>query len=457
MQSLFFWEIGPARVYLIWVLVFVLQIAIAEINRRWNWTIFALWSVIGIVMMPYAWKVGVPILGWFPFAKYALMVLTATVTGAILVVGKKYPDKAHRYVMWFGVALWACLVFNIMEANVRDILIYMARDEYYTCAANWQCLQQINATHGADMLAGLPEARGVNEPLHSVAWYQALAANFEASHVGIDPETGFRTIGGYWNIMSAVAGILNCITVTGLGRVIVSRNKNVKVRGLLWVDQIWPWIIAYDLWNHAYLYNALGDYTWYCTLALLLACTIPAFTWAKGQWIWFRCFTLMFWIAFYNWFPLLSTPPGVMTNFSTMDPKANIVSAALALVSNVAVFIYWLYKIIATRRNPITNALFIDTKAVRNVVLEHCDDKDKYFLADMVPETPTDLGWKPDNPLPPRDGFVTYFSWWRGKDKRYPKLRTPVSASQALAGKDIQSDPQWDVPPTPALEISEEA
>ncbi|WQD13777.1 MAG: DUF5692 family protein [Lawsonella clevelandensis] len=46
---------------------------------------------------------------------------------------------------------------------------------------------------------------------------------------------------------------------------------------------MWPWIIAYDLWNHAYLYNSLADYTWYCTLALLLACTIPAFTWAKGS------------------------------------------------------------------------------------------------------------------------------------------------------------------------------
>ena len=63
---------------------------------------------------------------------------------------------------------------------------------------------------------------------------------------------------------------------------------SVSVRGLVWVDMVWPWVIAYDLWNHAFLYNSLADYTWYCTLALLLACAIPAFTWAKGQWIWFR-------------------------------------------------------------------------------------------------------------------------------------------------------------------------
>ncbi len=42
------------------------------------------------------------------------------------------------------------------------------------------------------------------------------------------------------------------------------------MRGLIWVDMVWPWVIAYDLWNHAFLYNSLADYTWYCTLALLL-------------------------------------------------------------------------------------------------------------------------------------------------------------------------------------------
>lgn len=63
MQSLLFWEIGPLHVYLIWVLVLTLQIAIAEINRRWNWTIFALWTVGGIALIPYAIKYAIPIVG----------------------------------------------------------------------------------------------------------------------------------------------------------------------------------------------------------------------------------------------------------------------------------------------------------------------------------------------------------------------------------------------------------
>ncbi|MDO5033899.1 MAG: DUF5692 family protein [Actinomycetaceae bacterium] len=444
MDSLFLWEVGPLRVWVIWIVVFFAQIAIAEINRRWNWTIFALWTVGGIIMMPYAAIVGEPVFGWFPFGKYVLMVLTATMTGALLVIGKRNPQAAHRWAIWFGIALWIGLVFNIMEANIRDVTIYFQADTYYACAADWQCLKSINDSHAADMLAGLPEARDITATLHSPEWYQALAANFEARHIGIDPATGFRTIGGYWNLLSALAGLLNCITVTGLGKIIVTSKGKQKVQGLLWVDQVWPWIIAYDLWNHAFLYNSLADYTWYCTLALLLACTIPAFTWAKGQWIWFRCFTLVFWISFYNWFPHLSTPPGAMHNFATMNPVANIVCAALALAANVALFIYWLYKIVKHRRNPLTNALFFEMGAFRNLVKQHCDDKDKYFLTDFIPETPRELGFEPDSDTPPIDGYVGNMPWWK-TDKRWPKLRTPLSADPKLVEKGVESDPQWDV------------
>ena len=285
MDSLFLWELGTPKVYLIWLLVLAAQIAVAEINRRWNWTIFAVWTVGGIALMPYAWIHGTPMVGWFPFGKYAIMILTATMTGTVLVYAKRNPVKAHKYAIWLGVALWIGLAVNIMEANIRDLTIYFNADSYYACGADWQCLKGVNDAHTIDMIAGLPEARGVTAELHSQQWYQEIAANLAARHVGIDPETGFRTIGGYWNLLSAAAGLLDIITITGLGKIIVTSSGKRSVRGLIWVDMVWPWVIAYDLWNHAFLYNSLADYTWYCTLALLLACTIPAFTWAKGQWI----------------------------------------------------------------------------------------------------------------------------------------------------------------------------
>lgn len=435
MPNLFFWELGTPLVYLIWIVVLVAQIGIAEINRRWNWTVFALWTIIGIALMPYAAIHGTPMVGWFPFGKYVIMVATATMTGALLVYGKRNPVKAHRYAIWMGVALWIGLAANIMEANVRDVSIYLHQDLYYACGADWRCLEGINQSRTIDMIAGLPEARGVDLPLHSPEWYQAVARNFAANHVGIDPKTGFRTIGGYWNLMSALAGLLNIITITGLGKIFVTSRKEQRVRGLIWVDMVWPWVIAYDLWNHSFLYNSLGDYTWYCTLALLLACTIPAFTWAKGQWIWFRCFTLMFWIAANNLLPELLVPPSGMTNFATMNPAANIACAVAALASNIALFAYWLYKIVKHRRNPLTNALYFELAEFRAIMKEHADDRDKYFVTDMIEQTPTDLGFEPTSPNPPPDGFVGHMPWWGDQDRRYPKPRTPISADPDLANK----------------------
>lgn len=447
MQSLFLWEIGPSWVYLIWLAVFAAQVAIAEINRRWNWTVFVFWTVGGVALMPYAALHGTPMVGWFPFGKYVIMVATATMTGALLVYGKRHPLRARRYAIWLGVALWLGLAVNIMEANIRDVTIYLNTQQCNSCAADWQCLEGINKARTIDMISGLPETRGVMAPLHSQEWYQAVASNFKASGVGIDPATGFRTIGGVWNLMSAAAGLLNIITITGLGKVFVTSNPKRKVKGLIWIDMVWPWIIAYDLWNHAFLYNALADYTWYCSPALLLACTIPALTWAKGQWIWFRCFTLMFWIAMNNWLPELLVPPTPTNNFATMNPAANLVCAGLALASNAALFAYWLYKILKHRRNPLTNALFFELAAFKKVARAHCDDRDKYFLCDMISETPTELGFEPFSAVPPADGYVGHMPWWGKRDRRYPKLRTPLSSDPYLLKKGIVSQPEWDVDP----------
>jgi len=56
-------------------------------------------------------------------------------------------------------------------------------------------------------------------------------------------------------------------------------------KDMLWPDVLWFWIIAYDLWNFAYLYNCLSDYTFYASSALLASCTIPAFLIRKWAWL----------------------------------------------------------------------------------------------------------------------------------------------------------------------------
>ena len=116
-------------------------------------------------------------------------------------------------------------------------------------------------------------------------------------------------------------------------------------------------------------------------------------------------------------------PPSDIFNFATMDPCANIACAALVLAANVALFVYWLYKIVACKRNPITGVLYCELAEFRTIVRAHCDDKDKYFLVDRVPETPAELGFEPDSPTLPPDGYRASMLWGRGEDRRHPSKR----------------------------------
>lgn len=202
-----------------------------------------------------------------------------------------------------------------------------------------------------------------------------------------------------------------------------STTADQKARRLIWVDMVWPWVIAHDLWNHAFLYNSLADYTWYCTLALLLA-WIPAFTCVKGQWIWLRCFTLVFWISMNTLLPEILVPPSDIFNFVTRNPRANIACAVVALVANVMFFAYWLYKIVVFKRNPIAGVLYCELAEFRTIVREHCDDKDKYFLVDGIPQTPAELGFEPLSNSALADGYSSWMPWRKGEDRRYPTKRS---------------------------------
>lgn len=87
------------------------------------------------------------------------------------------------------------------------------------------------------------------------------------------------TVSGSWNMMNGIAGILNVITITGWVGICISKDKS---KDLLWPDMLWFWIIAYDLWNFAYTYNAIPDHSFYAGIPMLLAPTFAAFFIKKG-------------------------------------------------------------------------------------------------------------------------------------------------------------------------------
>lgn len=81
-------------------------------------------------------------------------------------------------------------------------------------------------------------------------------------------------IGGSWNVINAIAGILNIITITGWLGIQIGKTKS---QDMVWADQLWFWIIAYDLWNLSYCYNCISNRSFYAGFLLLVSCTAAEF------------------------------------------------------------------------------------------------------------------------------------------------------------------------------------
>lgn len=184
---------------------------------------------------------------------------------------------------------------------------------------------------------------------------------------GILADDAMYVLGGSWNYMNAIAGILNIITITGwFGICIRKRSNKDRSNDMIWPDMLWFWIIAYDLWNFAYTYNCLPGHSWYCGFALLLAPTICAFTVGKGAWLQHRAHTLALWCMFAQTFPAF-IDEGKFVVSSTYNETPLFIFSLLALLANIAVAIYMIYKVIKTRRNPYKGELYTDLNKYHEV------------------------------------------------------------------------------------------
>lgn len=174
-------------------------------------------------------------------------------------------------------------------------------------------------------------------------------------------------IGGSWNYMNGIAGILNIITIAGWFGICVRKvTKKDGSQDMLWPDMMWFWIVAYDLWNFAYTYNCLPDHSFYCGLALLLAPTVCAFTLGKGAWLQHRAHTLALWCMFAQTFPAF-IDKGAFQVVSTNNSTILFIVSFLALAANIAVFVFMIYKIVTTKRNPYKGELYTDLKKYKEI------------------------------------------------------------------------------------------
>src|SRR5699024_3635699 len=81
---------------------------------------------------------------------------------------------------------------------------------------------------------------------------EAVIRDFEVAGMGEGLVDGVYMVGGPWNVMNGVAVIINAVTICGWMGIVISKSKS---KDMVWPDMMWFWIIAYDIWNFAYVYN----------------------------------------------------------------------------------------------------------------------------------------------------------------------------------------------------------
>ena len=170
--------------------------------------------------------------------------------------------------------------------------------------------------------------------------------------------------GGPWNAMNGIAGIINMLALCGWFGIVISKDKH---HDLVWPDMMWFWIIAYDLWNFAYVYNCLTDRAFY-SAALLISCTIPAFAIKKGAWAQHRVHTLALYMMLMLTIPNFFVA-GKYAVASTHSSTAYYTVSIIALVFNVGVAIYQIRTIVKNKKNPLKDELYtnnIDYQAIRS-------------------------------------------------------------------------------------------
>ena len=346
-----------------WVLVFVGLILMNEIGRRTKAGGMVIFVIIPVILTVYFILAHMGMFGgennptvaimdgWFHYFK-----LYAADIGCVGFMMIKYKWGLGKY-DWFKWWPWFIVAANIMIANVSDMESFLA------------------AYHITGDFSG--------------AWW--------ASNEGV------FIYGGWWNLVNALAGLINIFCMTGCTYLLTSKDKNKS--DMIWPDMTIWFILAYDVWNFEYTYLNLPTHSWYCGVALLLAPTFANALWNKGGWIQNRANTLAIWCMWAQVVPafqlssrfaaaLPSVYGGATANGITAydlytpaielyksgmgkteqagqiiadmgitaDPRAQGVIALAALAINVVVMAFIIQRSIKMGKNPYSNCVWEGTK-----------------------------------------------------------------------------------------------
>lgn len=300
---MFFFESIPWYSALAGVVVTLALILLNELSRRSKWAALLCFLVLPALLTIFVWPTtaakGTTVGSWFAWVK-----AYSALAGCLGFMALRYIKGAvkNKYLLFFPAFI---LGFNIFEAVMREF----------------------------------------------------QTAGFSGMHDGME------IIGGQWNYLNAIAGILNIVTICGWVGIYISKDK---YQDMVWPDMLWFWIIAYDLWNFAYVYNCVPDHSFYAGLCLLLSCTIPAFFIKKGAWLQHRAHTLGFWMMFVMTFPAF-VDTTMFAVKSSDNPAAMWTISIISILFNIGVFVYQFRKIRTLKLSALKDELHTDLAVYKEV------------------------------------------------------------------------------------------
>jgi hypothetical protein len=167
---------------------------------------------------------------------------------------------------------------------------------------------------------------------------------------------GILIQGGVWNIFNAISGVFCIIMLVGFMGIRVSKDSS---RDMVWPDMTWMYIIAYTLWNFAYVYNCISTRSMYAGVGILVAALLAEFVFKKGVWLQHRAQILTVYAMF-----SLSVDYQAMDSFRilpTYKPAGLWTISLIAFAFNVGAFVYMIHVIKRDRINPLKEEVFTKT------------------------------------------------------------------------------------------------
>ncbi len=168
---------------------------------------------------------------------------------------------------------------------------------------------------------------------------------------------GVMVLGGHWNILNALAGILCIVTLTGFVGIKVSKDRS---KDMIWPDMTWMYIVGYTIWNFTYVYNCISNRSMYAGVGILGAALFAELVFKRGAWFQHRAQTLSVYVMFSLSFDFLLWPAMNIAPTYSVSALSALGIASFGL--NLIFFIIMIMTMVKYKRNPLKQELYSHTR-----------------------------------------------------------------------------------------------